>query len=143
MTQYLLSFGIASIFAAIGVLHFYWAADGTTGLRFAIPTKDGLPAFRPSPGLTVLVGLALLCAGALVAMAGRIIPSPMPDQWIKVLMYGLAVVFLARTVGDFHWFGVFKKVTNSDFSRADTFFHTPLCLALALGILVINRGVST
>ena len=46
-------------------------------------------------------------------------------------------VFLGRVVGDFRWFGVFKRMRGTAFAWWDTRLFVPLCLLLALGCLVV------
>jgi hypothetical protein len=47
-----------------------------------------------------------------------------------------AAVFLGRIVGDFRWFGLFKRTRGTAFAWWDTWLFVPLCLLLALGCLV-------
>jgi len=43
----------------------------------------------------------------------------------------------ARGVGDFRLVGLSKRVRGTRFARYDSFVYTPLCLALAAGIVVV------
>jgi hypothetical protein len=46
----------------------------------------------------------------------------------------LAAGLLARTVGDFKYVGLFKRVRGTPFARLDTLLYSPLCLLLSLGV---------
>jgi hypothetical protein len=50
---------------------------------------------------------------------------------------GVAVVLAARGVGDFRLVGLFKRVRGTRFARLDSRIYTPLCFALAAGIVVV------
>jgi len=40
------------------------------------------------------------------------------------------VVFSGRVVGDFRWFGIFKRVTRTPFAWWNTWIYIPLCVLL-------------
>jgi len=60
----------SAILCVLGALHFYWAAGGAFGNGAAVPSRDGKPLFTPSALGTVLVGVALFGAAALVYVTG-------------------------------------------------------------------------
>ena len=127
----------AVVLVLLGLLHVYWAAGGGWGGDVAVPQRDGRPLFQPSTAATVVVAM-LLFAAALV-LVGRM------GQWGAGLprwpfvtgAWVLVAVFVGRVVGDFHWFGVFKRVTGTPFAAWDSWLYVPLCLLLALGCLVV------
>jgi hypothetical protein len=43
----------------------------------------------------------------------------------------MAVVFVVRAVGDFHYCGFFKRVRDTAFARYDTLVYSPLCVVIA------------
>ncbi|KAF1023592.1 MAG: hypothetical protein GAK37_03237 [Pseudomonas sp.] len=49
----------------------------------------------------------------------------------------MALILFARAIGDSELVGFFKKVGGSRFARLDTFFYSPLCMALGAGLLVV------
>ena len=114
---------------AIACLHVAWAAGIEWGRAGAIPTVDGRPTLSPSRGATVLVAVLLLGAADLYigAVHGRT-----PTWLFHVGSAVVAVVLVARAVGDFRTFGLFKKVRDTRFARLDTKIFIPLCLGLAL-----------
>jgi hypothetical protein len=117
---------------ALGTLHCYWAAGGRWATDVTIPKRGGAPLFTPGPAATLLVAL-MLYAAALVLLGrlglwGRGLPC-----WLFVVgTWALVVVFSGRVVGDFRWFGIFKRVTGTPFAWWDTWVYVPLCAFLAL-----------
>ncbi|MEK7859372.1 MAG: DUF3995 domain-containing protein [Elusimicrobiota bacterium] len=130
---------LIAAFVALAIIHAYWALGGKRGLSVTVPTRDGVPLFKPGPFLTALVAAAFLAAAFLVM--GRV-------HWIGGLppfcfywgLWALAVVLLLRAVGDFQSAGLFKRVRDTEFARWDTCFYSPLCLVLASCAFVVARG---
>ena len=127
----------AAVLVALGALHCYWAAGGQWATDVTIPKSGGTPLFTPGPAGTLLVAL-LLYAAALVLLGrlglwGRSLP-----RWLFVAgTWTLAMVFIGRVVGDFQWFGLFKRVTETPFAWWDTWVYVPLCAFLALAALLV------
>jgi len=133
---------VAGMLAAIGVLHVYWALSGTAGIVRAgdavVPEVGGRPAFTPGPALTLAVAALLEIAAALVALQARLfVIGGLPSAVTRVGVLGVAVVLAARGVGDFRLVGLFKRVRGTRFARLDSRVYTPLCFALAAGIVVV------
>ena len=112
---------LAMILASLSLLHAYWALGGRWGVEFTIPVVEGRRAFTPSPLATWAVCGLLALAVGLVARR-----SPLIGIW------GLAVVFLLRAIGEFRMVGLFKSIKDTDFARWDTRLYSPLCLLIAL-----------
>lgn len=131
----------AGTLALLAVLHCYWAAGGNWGLNAVIPTVGGRPAIEPSV-LACLVVAALLGGAALLAFAATgAFRGIVPGWFVRSGQAVVALVFLARSVGDFHLFGFAKSVHGTEFARMDTVLFSPLCviLALACGFLAAHR----
>lgn len=131
-------YATACMFAALGLLHFYWAAGGSWGARVAVPERDGVRTFDPGPMATIAVGVLLFAAAAVLlsrlGLYGRWLPGIVPrvGPWV---LFG---VFLLRAVGDFRLIGFTKRRgTNTPFARWDTLLFSPLSLVLSLGCLVV------
>ena len=75
-----------------------------------------------------------------MAIAAGLLPSPVPSGLVRFAMYALATVFLLRAIGDFRLVGFSKRVRGSRFARLDTLVYSPLCLAIAAGVLVVARA---
>jgi hypothetical protein len=127
----------AAVLFALGVLHVYWAAGGRWGTDVTIPKHDGEPLFQPPPAGTFLVAILLFLAGLVLLGRLGLLEVALPRWTFVVGTWTLVTVFLGRVVGDFGWFGVFKRVRGTAFARWDTWLFVPLCLLLALGCLVV------
>lgn len=126
------------ILLSLGLLHFYWALGGLYGKEGAIPSSsNGKAVLVPRPFVTAVVGVALVAMAGLVALAAGLLAAPTSPLLVKVPTGLLALVFFARGIGDFHYVGFFKSVKGSLFAIRDTYFYSPLCLALAAMIAVV------
>jgi hypothetical protein len=128
---------LVGVFVLLALIHVYWALGGQRIKIAAIPEVDGRPAFVPSRLGTLGVALALFVCALLVAAASGIVRTSLPHHVLCWLMFALALVFLARAVGDFRLVGFFKKVTDTRFARLDSTVFSPLCLVMAVGIFVV------
>ena len=129
-----------AVLFALSLLHVYWAVGGGWGTEVTIPRQDGKPLFEPPPAGTLLVAVLLLSAGlvllARLGLWGRTLP-----RWPFVAgTWTLVVVFAARVVGDFKWFGVFKQMSGTAFAWWDTWLYVPVCFLLAVGCLIVALG---
>lgn len=130
----------AVLFAAIGLLHIYWALGGRWGADAALPTRGGLPGrpprftFHVTPISTFIVAVLLFLAAAIVlGRAGLLANAAPATHWIFVVgTWVLAALFFLRAIGEFRYVGFFKGVRNTEFGRWDTWLFSPLCLIIAL-----------
>jgi len=44
----------------------------------------------------------------------------------------IPIIFILRAVGDFNYVGIFKKIKNTEFARADSKIFIPLCLIIGI-----------
>ncbi len=92
-------------------------------------------------GLIIAFGLLFM---ALIAIGN----SGLFDKYIQenYFRYGtliIAIIFLLRAIGDFRFFGGFKKVTRTRFAINDTKNFSPLCLFITLisiMIFILNKS---
>jgi Protein of unknown function (DUF3995) len=130
----------AGVLFGLGGLHAYWAGGGRWGTDVTIPKRDGQPLFTPGPAGTLLVAL-LLCAAALVLLGCLSLWGSSLPRWLFVAgSWTLVAVFGGRVVGDFRWFGLFKRMTGTPFAWWDTTIYVPLCALLALAALLVVLG---
>ena len=122
----------AATYAAIGLLHVWWAMGSKAGRSAAIPVRDGRPAFTPTAAQTWAVAGALFTAAALVFGTARDFDRRQPQPLLRWGSRAVALVMLLRAVGDFRLLGFTKSVKGTAFARADTRYYSPLCLALAI-----------
>ena len=133
----LIGVSTAGVLFALSLLHAYWAAGGSWGTAVTIPMSDGKPLFQPSPAATLLVAFLLMSAGLVVLGRLGLWGGALP-RWLFVAGdWTLVAVFAARVVGDFKWFGLFKRMNGSAFAWWDTWLYVPLCILLALGCAVV------
>jgi hypothetical protein len=123
----------------IGIFHWYWAAGGEVGSKVVLPEmeKEGL-AFKPPNFATVIVGLIFFGLGLLPLIAMKIIVIPLPTLVSNYMMLGLGGVFVVRAIGEFKYVGFFKRVKNTNFSKYDTKYFSPLSLILGIFFFLIE-----
>jgi hypothetical protein len=127
----------AAVLLVLGGLHVYWAGGGRWGTDVAIPTREGRPRFSPGTASTLTVA-ALLCAAALVLLGRLGLWGEWLPRWpFAVGTWVLVVVFGGRVVGDFQWFGLFKRVSGTRFAWWDTRLYVPLCAVLSLAAMLV------
>jgi hypothetical protein len=132
-----LAITLATVFLVLALLHVHWALGGRSGWRGAIPEVGGRPAFVPGTGVTLLVAALLAgCSGLLLIASGMVV-APVPEGWTVLALGALALVLVARAVGDFHLVGFTKHVRGTRFARLDDLVYSPLCLLLAAGVATI------
>jgi hypothetical protein len=135
--SHLVALALAAVFTALAALHVYWAVVGVQG-GAAVPTRaDGTPLFRPGAGGTLAVAGALLAAATVVLGRGGVAALPVPPALYRVGAWGLGLLLGARAVGDFRYVGLFKRERATPFARRDTVLYSPLCVALAAGVLYL------
>jgi hypothetical protein len=133
----ILVFVVCSIFVAISATHVYWAFGGRKGSAAAVPSTNGVAAFKPSRTATLIVALLLMLAAVSVILS-RVDLNTGFQPWVTSIPATLvALILAARAVGDFHSVGFFKKPSSSPFARLDTRYFSPLCAALSASIVVI------
>jgi hypothetical protein len=122
---------------AIAGLHLYWAAGGTRGAGAAVPEREGQPLFRPTRAATLLVALLLVLGAAILSGRLGVFGRPETGWFFRGGAWTLAGVFFARAIGDFRWFGFFKRHTGTRFAALDSALYSPLCLGIAAGCAVV------
>ncbi|MEM1094635.1 MAG: DUF3995 domain-containing protein [Bacteroidota bacterium] len=127
----------------VSSIHVYWAFGGRWGGQHVVPTDpaSATPTFTPSRTATLAVALALGIAACVVMLYLGWFTVPLPTTLVSVGMWGLTIVLIARTVGDFKYAGLSKRVKTTPFARLDTRIYTPLCGVLGLlALLVVVFG---
>lgn len=127
------------IFSYLGFMHFYWAFGGTYGLKKAIPTRNkNEEGSIPGKPITIFVGLILLFFGSIYFFKTGIISSLFSLPFIKICSYIIPSLFFIRVIGDFRYVGLFKKIKETVFAKADSQIYIPLCTFICLlGIISI------
>ncbi len=130
----------AGILSAAAAAHLYWAAGGRLGFDAAIPQVAGKRAFAPGRVVTFAVGLGLFALAALVLWRDGLIILPLPWVLARYGVPAMALLFLARAVGDLRLVGWSKRVRGSRFARLDDVLYAPLCLVLSICFAVVAWG---
>ena len=132
--------GVTLVVLSLAAVHVYWAVRGV-GTTAGIPSRaDGTPVFRPGRVATFAVALALGLAATLVAGRAQFLDVGLPPLLLRVGTWVVAVAFAARTVGEFRYVGLFKRVRGTPFARWDSWLFTPLCAAIAIATVVVARS---
>jgi hypothetical protein len=84
------------------------------------------------------VGLALSAAAAVCAARAGLLAVDAPAWLAPTGVWVLTAVFVGRAVGDFRTVGFFKRVRGTLFARRDSLLYSPLCVALATGLLALS-----
>jgi hypothetical protein len=134
-----LPFLLVAAFALLSLLHVHWACGGTWGKAVAVPERNGRAAFTPSRFATSLVAIGLAGCAVLVAALAGWLALPLGPGFLRTLDFAVALLFLARAIGDFRLVGCFKRVRGTRFASFDTLFYSPLCLGLSLGVFWLLR----
>lgn len=126
------------IFSSLGFIHFYWLLGGKWGLEKALPTKEaGQKAMEPPKIATVMVGIGLISFGLIYLLKTGLIDFQIPNWTITYGSWIIPSIFILRAIGDFNYVGLFKKIKNTEFAKADSKWFIPLCLTIGiLGILI-------
>ncbi|VVP27513.1 DUF3995 domain-containing protein [Pseudomonas fluorescens] len=134
---------LVTIFAAIALVHVYWALGGEWAAVAAVPQvpQEGgtqlRPAFKPRGWLTLLVAAALMVIALLVCLrVGWWLPQ-VHHQVLQWVISAIALLLFARAIGDSELVGFFKEIKGSRFARWDTWVYSPLCVVLGSGLLAV------
>ncbi|MEK4912945.1 DUF3995 domain-containing protein [Bacillus sp. FSL E2-8887] len=120
----------------VSFLHVYWAFGGKWATNSVIPTKAGEKAFTPGTGMTLFIALLLSMAAMILLQQANIVHSALPIVFVQMGSWVCMVVFFIRVIGEFHYFGIFKRKKDTQFARMDTVLYVPLCAFLSLSFLL-------
>ncbi len=128
----------AALFALAGI-HLYWGLGGrwpghdeASMVEHVVGRTRGMRA----PGLlaSVAVAAALATGGCLVLAT---LTSTPWDGWLKAARWALLAVFAGRGLATYVP-AVFRYADGTPFATLNRRAYGPLCLAIALGILVLQ-----
>jgi hypothetical protein len=131
--MHILSLLLATILGLLAALHLSWAAGARWGRSASIPELNHRPALQPGPLACTVVAILLTVAALLLLGQAGVLALPGPRWLTAAGAWAVGVVFTLRAVGDFRLFGLFRRVTGTQFARNDALLYTPLCLLLAAG----------
>lgn len=120
----------------VSFLHVYWAFGGKWATNSVIPTKSGEKAFIPGAGMTLLIALLLSMAAMILLQQTNVVHFAVPNIVVQLGSWICMIVFFIRVIGEFHYFGIFKRKKDTHFARMDTALYIPLCAFLSLSFLL-------
>ncbi len=125
------------IFLLLSALHIYWLAGGKWALQNALPQKAGTSEVIKQPGnaatLIVALGLATF---AVVTFANIDSGTYVPTQMARYSLLGIGIIFLMRTIGDFKYIGLSKRINDTPFALADKRIYVPLCAYIGISSII-------
>lgn len=135
---------LSIIFFILSLIHVYWAIGGKKGLRQAVPfTSDDAnePLFKPGKIATMFVAIVLAFFCFIVLLKINFINlnrRVLQNNYLYHILNVIAFLFLARSIGDFKYVGIAKKINDTEFAKYDSRLYVPLCLFIFTLILIIN-----
>jgi hypothetical protein len=143
-------FLVAAAFAAIALIHVYWAFGGSLGGEAAVPRAaiapgaeshaPRPPAFVPTRAATLAVAAALAIVALLVALQAGWFGASLQHGALRAVIGVVAAAMFVRAIGDFRLVGFFKRRTESRFAQLDSWFYSPLCVLLGAGLACVAVG---
>ncbi len=135
----ILSVFLFILFTLLGGIHIYWLFGGKWGLGKVIPTKTNESGTTKIPKIaTLIVAVILISFGLVYLIKSGLIAVVISDTVIYYVGWFIPVIFMLRTIGEFKYVGLFKKIKDTEFAKADTKMFSPLCLFISLAGLGIQ-----
>ncbi|MEK4694548.1 DUF3995 domain-containing protein [Bacillus sp. FSL M8-0063] len=120
----------------VSFLHVYWAFGGKWATNSVIPTKSGEKAFIPGVGMTLFIALLLSMVAMILLQQTNVVHFEVPNSIVQLGSWICMIVFFIRVIGEFHYFGIFKRKKDTRFAIMDTVLYIPLCAFLSLSFLL-------
>ncbi|PFQ44599.1 hypothetical protein COK05_18150 [Bacillus cereus] len=120
----------------VSFLHVYWAFGGKWGTNSVIPTKFWEKAFTPHAGMTLFIAFLLSMAAMILLQRANVVHFAVPHIIIQAGSWICMIVFFIRVIGEFNYFGIFKRQKDTHFARMDTILYIPLCAFLSFSFLL-------
>lgn len=122
--------------------HLYWGFGGRVGAGVALPQReDGTPAIKDTAFGAMAIGLILALVLLVLGFAGAV-HLPLPQSLLKAGIILWALIFTSRALSWSRYFGLFNRVRTTRFASYDSWFYSPSCLLLGLGLfyLALSRA---
>lgn len=130
---------LAAALFALSAIHLYWGLGGrwpghdeASMVEHVVGRTRGMRA----PGLPASTGVALALAAGGALVAATLTTTPW-DGWLKAARWALFAVFAGRGLATYAP-PVFRYAEGTPFATLNRRAYGPLCLAIALGILVLQ-----
>ncbi len=128
---------LSIIFLLISLIHIYWALGGSFGKDKVLPEFESKKVLNPSKLLTL--GVAFVFLLGIINILGIIGFMKLigPIIFYKIGSFIISMLFLLRSIGDFKYVGIFKKIIGTQFSYYDSIIYIPLCLFISISSFYI------
>ena len=122
------------LFLFLSGLHIHWALGGKWAYEGVFPQKaDNTPLGKqPTKAATWVVAFGLLMFALITTGHTGVFNTWLPFQTFVIGLWVIAIIFLLRTIGEFKYVGLTKKVKGTLFARRDQQIYTPLTLGITL-----------
>ncbi len=134
----ILSILLSLILVGLGIIHFNWVIGGKYGFTESLPTKEnGERVLNPKKNDSAIVGIGLTAFGLFYLLQSDLINYNLPEWILKYGGWIIPAIFILRSIGEFKYVGLFKRIKQTDFGKLDTKFFSPLCLVIGvIGIII-------
>lgn len=123
----------------LAIIHIYWGLGGRKGFARAYPTtNEGKRVLNPKPVSCYLVSIVLMVAAVFTGLESQIFTMPVNRNIVHYGVLTMSVIFILRAIGDFKYVGFSKSIKNTEFGRLDSYYYSPLVLAIGLIGLYIS-----
>lgn len=124
---------LATIFLLLSLLHLTWAMGSKWGWENSIPSDEkGNKVLSPSKKDCIVVGIGLMIFSGLYVSNYLNTTLLISETVERIALWVVPTIFLLRTIGDFKYVGLFKKVKDTPFGKTDSSLIIPLCLLIAV-----------
>lgn len=133
------SFILFITFSVLSGFHFYWLFGGMWGLKSVIPSKGNESITLAIPKFaTIVVALGLLFFGLIYLNQTELFTVQLNHWILQYGMWFIPSIFLLRAIGEFKYVGIFKRIKNTSFAKADNQIFIPLCLSIGVMGMIIQ-----
>lgn len=127
------------IFTVLSGFHVYWLFGGTWGTQSVFPTKlNEATTIKIPKFATLIVALGLATMAYLYLIKSGLAVNHLPSWITRYAYWIIPCLFILRAIGEFNYVGLFKKVKETKFGKADTRIFSPLCLFIGIAGLLIQ-----
>lgn len=86
--------------------------------------------------MTLFIALLLSMAAMILLQQTNVVHFEVPNNIVQLGSWICMIVFFIRVIGEFHYFGIFKREKDTHFAKMDTVLYIPLCAFLSLSFLL-------
>lgn len=87
--------------------------------------------------MTLFIALLLGMEAIILLQQVNVVHFAVPHVIVQTGFWICMTVFFIRVIGEYHYFGIFKRKKDTHFARMDTILYIPLFLFLSLTFLLV------